>query len=335
MISFLPARWDEAYKAGLLKLDRKQRIAAGIEKADLGIEVAPWFNPIIRKAHGYSLRIVDVFDRPTLIKRGLADPNISNDSLSLLEEVDYVGSATELINLVPQTDHGKFKYVISSHNFEHLPNPIKFLRACEELLENGGIVSMAIPDSRATFDYFRPLTTIADWITWWQQDLKKPSAQILLHAEFLRAEALGVTESQPTGAFHVGIDPRNVQLSASTSSIGSNWNTLGQGNDYIDCHCSVLTPESFELLIFECNLLGILNHLKVESIVGPSGCEFFARLKRVDRIIPKLDDQQALIARNILYHRVLGSQMARFKNLEPELSMLGRILKKLRKSAFA
>ncbi|OIQ69749.1 ubiquinone biosynthesis O-methyltransferase [mine drainage metagenome] len=110
------------------------------------------------------MRILDVFDRETLQKRGAADMQQNWRDMSLLDEVDYVGSATEVASLVPTELHGTFDYIVSSHNFEHLPNPIKFLQGCASLLKPGGLITMAVPDHRACFDYFRPHTVIGDWL---------------------------------------------------------------------------------------------------------------------------------------------------------------------------
>ena len=91
----------------------------------------------------------------------------------MIEDVDLVGSSTHIGELVrARGEAGTFDYVVSSHNFEHLPNPIRFLQGCAEALRPGGILSMAIPDRRACFDYFRPVTRLSDWIQAFVEDRK-------------------------------------------------------------------------------------------------------------------------------------------------------------------
>jgi 2-polyprenyl-3-methyl-5-hydroxy-6-metoxy-1,4-benzoquinol methylase len=103
---------------------------------------------------------MDVFDTETLRARAAADPNIVSD-IAAIEEVDLVGSATELEQVVSQRcPLSSFDYVVSSHNFEHLPNLIRFLQACARVLKPGGMVCMAIPDHRTCFDFFRPPTML-------------------------------------------------------------------------------------------------------------------------------------------------------------------------------
>lgn len=58
----------------------------------------------------------------------------------------------------------QFDWIVSSHNFEHLPDPIRFLRDCEGLLKPGSFVGMIIPDKRQCFGRFRPTTNIADLV---------------------------------------------------------------------------------------------------------------------------------------------------------------------------
>ena len=143
-------------------MDRNEGVLKYITREQRGIEIGPFHNPLVPRRLGYRPVIVDVFDKETLRARALGDPNIPKDSIELIEEVDIVGSCTDLADLIrSKYDLGSFDYVVSSHNFEHLPDPIRFLRSCEMVLRPGGFLSMAVPDRRACFDYFRPVTTSA------------------------------------------------------------------------------------------------------------------------------------------------------------------------------
>ena len=157
-------------------MDRKSIILRGISKSHRGIEVAPWFAPIAPKREGYQCLSLDVFDTATLRTRGAANPEIGEGRVHEIEDVDLVGSATEIASLVTaKREAGTFDYVVSSHNFEHLPNPIRFLQGCQTVLKRGGVLSMALPDRRACFDYFRPVTTTAEWIEAFTQDRRAPT----------------------------------------------------------------------------------------------------------------------------------------------------------------
>jgi SAM-dependent methyltransferase len=143
-----------------------------------GIEIAPYFNPTIRKSDGFDVLIMDVFDTNTLRKRALDDAWIPNDRIHEIEEVDLIGDASLIGEVVKKADiEGKVNYIVSSHNFEHLPNPIGFLRGASQALEPGGVLCMAVPDCRACFDHFRMPTRLVDWLAAFHEDRKQPSPE--------------------------------------------------------------------------------------------------------------------------------------------------------------
>jgi SAM-dependent methyltransferase len=49
-------------------------------------------------------------------------------------------------------------FVIANHFLEHCPDPIRSLQTILRVLKKGGILYMAIPDKRHTFDLCRPVT---------------------------------------------------------------------------------------------------------------------------------------------------------------------------------
>ena len=58
-----------------------------------------------------------------------------------------------------------FDYVIASHVIEHAPDMIGWLRQVAGVLRTGGILSLAVPDKRFTFDEGRELTTLDQLLT--------------------------------------------------------------------------------------------------------------------------------------------------------------------------
>ena len=146
-------------------MTRQQHITKYISKAMRGIEIAPWHSPIVPKREGYNCVTLDFFDTATLHQRAKDDPQVNDTLLERIEDVDIVGSAVDIKSLVEaRGELGAFDYIISSHNFEHLPNPVKFLQGCSEVLKPDGMLSMAVPDKRGCFDYFKPHSTTADFI---------------------------------------------------------------------------------------------------------------------------------------------------------------------------
>ena len=267
-------------------MTRSAQILQGITKEMRGIEIAPWFAPIAPKREGFNCLALDVFDRETLLQRAKDDPNIPG--VDLLETVDIVGSATEIADLIPEKEHGTFDYIVSSHNFEHLPNPIKFLQGVEKILKPGGVLSMAVPDKRACFDFFRPLSTIVNWLSAYRDDRSKPTnEQLFEYHAFMSVLSKDGNESR---AFSIHDDLDRVHVSGDLRPAYDIWRQTPKTDEYRDAHCSVMTPSSFILLINECRFLG-LTSMEIESVSEPAGCEFYVRLinrteRRLQAIFP-------------------------------------------------
>jgi SAM-dependent methyltransferase len=51
-------------------------------------------------------------------------------------------------------------FVIANHFIEHCENPIAAIANHLRVLRNGGVLYMAVPDKRSTFDVDRPVTTV-------------------------------------------------------------------------------------------------------------------------------------------------------------------------------
>lgn len=53
-----------------------------------------------------------------------------------------------------------YDVVLSSHNLEHLANPVKALKEWQRVLRSGGALALVLPDYRATFDHRRNPTSV-------------------------------------------------------------------------------------------------------------------------------------------------------------------------------
>jgi SAM-dependent methyltransferase len=268
---------------------RRRTILQGITKEMRGIEIAPWFAPLTSKREGFNCLVLDIFDKAELLKRAAADPNIPGDRIPYIEDVDLVGSATEIASLVPVSEHGTFDYIVSSHNFEHLPNPIKFLQGCQIVLKPGGILSMAVPNARGCFDIFRPLTTVIDWLAAFKEGRSKPSAEQIFQQ----------------GAYFAAPGQHEVSVTGDLAAHYEQWLKPADGT-YLDTHCSVMTPASLELLILECRHLGLIS---MEAGTVSSESEFYVRL--VNREGRSISDINA--ARTSLMRRILEEKLPKKK----------------------
>jgi hypothetical protein len=129
-----------------------------VRKGERGIEIGPWFRPIAPKRAGYATLVVDAFPRDVLVARALSDADVPDHLAEAIEEVDLVATV-DLADEIHRREPGaRFSHIIASHVVEHLPDPLAFLHDCERLLEDDGVVSLAVPDKRICSDHFAPVS---------------------------------------------------------------------------------------------------------------------------------------------------------------------------------
>ncbi len=271
-------------------MQRTDRILKYANVSGKGIEVAPYFNPIVAKRDGHDVLIMDVFDTETLRAGAQEDPNIPDARVSEIEDIDLVGDASRIGEITGAAGlHGKIDYILSSHNFEHLPNPILFLQGVYDTLAPGGVISMAIPDYRACFDHFRMPTRLSDWLAAYKEDRTQPSPETVFDgcankARFMRdGEATvgcNLTRDDPRGFI-----PEKALIRAYEDYAQSE--TLQQA--YNDAHCSLVFPETFELFLTDLRKLGLIK-LDIEEISETMGMEFFVHLRKPEEFVEVPDD---------------------------------------------
>jgi hypothetical protein len=270
-------------------------------KAGLGIEVGPWFNPMAPKRDGYNCLVLDVFDVDTLRKRALDDPNVATEMVGRIEDVELLGSSVEIDKLAGAYGcAGKVDYIVSSHNFEHIPNPIQFLCGCEATLKVGGKLSMIIPDKRACFDYFRPHTTLGDWLEAFFEKRERPLMKQIFDGRHLSSQHHG------SGVFSLDIDSSQLTPENRIHSGFEFWQEQIRtgSSEYHDAHCWIMTPSVFELLLLDLSMLG-LTHFKILEVTEAHGCSFSTHLERMDDSwSPPISNEQYLERRSELLRKI-------------------------------
>ena len=148
-------------------MKRFQHLHNVVRPGSTGIEIGPWRHPVAPKRDGYQTLVVDILDTEGL-RRLARERDVPAEEIALIEEVDIVGDASRLLDLVRGSGFaGRVQWIVSCHNFEHLPDPVRFLCDCEKLLEPGGTLAMIVPDKRYTLDRFQPAATVADMLHTW------------------------------------------------------------------------------------------------------------------------------------------------------------------------
>ena len=128
----------------------RRRELAAIDVARMrGLEIGPLAAPRVRKNQG-PVRYLDHASTAEL-RRKYADDPVIKHRLDDIVDVDYVIGENAAISDVVAADT-PFDYVIASHVFEHIPDPIGWMRDLTHVLHPGGILSLIIPtnDSAST-----------------------------------------------------------------------------------------------------------------------------------------------------------------------------------------
>jgi len=295
-------------------MTRLHQLLGHIDTSKMGIEVAPYFNPALPKSTFAKVLTLDVFDTTTLKERAAEDPFIQDEKIALIEDVDLVGDASNIGNLVTEKGlAGKIGYIVSSHNFEHLPNPIRFLHGCSEVLEPGGVLSMAVPDARACFDIFRMPTRLAEWLAAYHEARSQPSPETIFDSASNNAMHVGFGVTSPGVALNLA-NPAKFRLQSDLREAYAAYiQTRQQPGAYRDAHCTVMLPETLELMLRDLHYMGLMD-LEIIEISRTHGFEFFVHLRKPLAPGQAIEKAEHLAVRQALLERItanLGSAVYR------------------------
>lgn len=87
--------------------------------------------------------------------------------------VDYVVRGEDYRDVVKE----RFDLVIANHVLEHICNPIKWINMIADLLNDDGMLFIALPDKRFSFDRYRSNTDVAHLVTNFLMDEKVTSPE--------------------------------------------------------------------------------------------------------------------------------------------------------------
>lgn len=261
-------------------MDRFSKILKYADTSGKGIEIAPYFNPIVPKRDGFDVLILDVCDTEELRKSATSDPLIPTERMKEIEEVDCVGDASHIADLLADRHlNGHIDYVVSSHNFEHLPNPVLFLQGVEKVLKPGGVLSFAVPDYRACFDHFRMPTRLCDWLRAYHENATQPSAESVFDFRSNFAAYLSDKGKMPASSL-ASADTKRFELSRTLYQDYQEYLSNKSAKfEYSDVHCNVFFPEILELLLLELRFLGLMG-LDIIEVSHTRSYEFFVHLRK-------------------------------------------------------
>lgn len=250
-------------------MDRREKILHYLRRDGLGLEIGPSFSPIAPKRDGYNVEILDHLTAEELKTKYRGHPGVVVDHI---ENVDHVWRGERFEALVG--GRHRYDWIIASHVIEHSPCLITFVEDCASVLKPDGVLSLAVPDKRYCFDYWRDRTGIARVIDAY-------SERRTIHSPGSAAEYyLNVVARNGAIAWGPEVDPPDagsLQLMHSIGDARAAIERIRDCEDYIDMHSWVFTPHSFRLLVNDLADLGY-TRLREKSWYPSAGCEFFITL---------------------------------------------------------
>jgi hypothetical protein len=308
--------------------------------AGLGVELGALHAPILSRADG---RVLYVDYMPTeWLRANLRHPGV--DPADVLE-VDVVWNGQSLAEALGEPADT----VVASHVIEHVPELIGWLGQIHAALRPGGLLGLAIPDRRATFDAARNDTTIAEVVEAHLDHHTRPSLRQILDAGAFAAIAAPERGWRPEQGRGL---PASV-LAALPDLYRWLRDDLAPAPRYVDVHCWVFTPATFLALAEALAAIGCFPY-RIEAFfpTDPGEIEFQTRLRATHAADPGIahsiaaaratlhdpapappltDDLAALAAENAALAQALQTMRdARFWRATAPLRALARLLRAAR-----
>ncbi|MEK9135647.1 MAG: methyltransferase domain-containing protein, partial [Bacteroidota bacterium] len=155
-------------------MQRRQRSRDQLKKylQGTGIEIGALHKPLALR--GRKVRKVIYVDRLSTEEQRSHYPELDNLPLVVPDIIDD-GTMLEKV------ENGSVDFIIANHLLEHLDNHLLALENWCKKLKPGGVVYMAIPDKRYTFDKERPVTPLSHLVEDYQGSEKMRSQRNAAH----------------------------------------------------------------------------------------------------------------------------------------------------------
>jgi predicted SAM-dependent methyltransferase len=137
-----------------------------------GVEIGALDKPMRVPGHVRVLRADRLPTEELRAHYGLPDA-VPVDLVCDAQTLESVGSGTQ-------------DFVVANHVFEHMENPLLALENWVRVLKPGGVVFMAIPDKRFTFDSDREVTQLSHLLDEWDHPEKVAANRNAHYEEWIR-----------------------------------------------------------------------------------------------------------------------------------------------------
>lgn len=262
-------------------MDRNEFLLRGIDRATAyGIEIGAFYNPIAPKAAGWNTTIVDFTDQAGLLQTATTHSHPAiRDMAGNIEPVDVVWRDVRLDEACLRGRPDGFDYLIASHAIEHLPDIVTFFQQVSALARPGFVLSLAVPDCRMTFDFFRPLSTTGEALRAYRERRTIHTPENMFESWAYMANLEGTGAWLPGG---FGALTLPVPLPQAYDNYSNYLRRCTEGTQtYVDAHCWIFTPNSFQLMVLELQALGLIDFAVTEIEPG-DGSEFLVQLRKTN-----------------------------------------------------
>ena len=217
--------------------------------------------PFFPKAAGYRVETADHTDADGLRAKYANDTSVD---LNAIETVDFVLDGRPMDVVIGK--NSCYDYIFSSHVIEHVPDFIGYMLSCERLLKPSGVVVLAIPDKRRTFDVFQKISSTGDIIQAHidRRDRHTPGAVFDFFANFSTMNGRIAWDRGDSGAFSIVDTLDNAKQKCEIAR------TSGE---YLDVHGWFFTPSSIRLVMYDLEAAGYIS-LKEAASLTTEGLSF-------------------------------------------------------------
>jgi len=240
----------------------------------LGLEIAPLHRPVLPKSKNHNVETLDCMDRVGLINKY---KNHSNVDKNIIEEVDYIWRGGSYVDAIKKTNC--YDFIIASHVIEHAVCLINFLNDCMKLLKPGGVLSLAIPDKRYTFDYFRSPSTIGDVLSVFYSNNKMRHSL----SKMIECMKNTIMTSNILNTLKGEVIAKSPSARFSQEKCVQYINMYNNTTNYIDFHAWVFTKTSFALLFYDMQCHGFFNGMQLVEQDEMGSSEFFVRIVKCNK----------------------------------------------------
>ncbi|SAK90579.1 type 11 methyltransferase [Caballeronia fortuita] len=133
---------------------RRGHLLKHTDLSGIGLELGPYDQPTVFKSEA-QVRYLDWKNREQLVSE-CSHP----DLIDQIPEIDYVVSSNRYGDYISD----KFDYIIANHVMEHAPNMIQWLSDLCAMMNDGGILFLALPDKKFSFDKYRQDTALSHFV---------------------------------------------------------------------------------------------------------------------------------------------------------------------------